>query len=170
MRGCIKRLHTQQSNIMTLKWTLIVPAIALLMAFFVWWTQQGGATQNIKTLKLDTLCQLHLHACSSHDQNLTLTLDITPKPIPIAKQLNISAQITGTTPTQVQLDINGSNMYMGYNRITLKQQEDGSWTGKSLLAFCTIDAMQWQLTLLVDLPDGSQLQVPFPLTTPFNGQ
>jgi len=152
---------------MSNKWTLIVPAIALLMAFFVWWTQQGGATQNIKTLKLDPLCQLHLHACTTHDQNLSVTLTITPKPIPIAKQLNVTVAIDGIHPTQVQLDINGSNMYMGYNRITLKQQEDGNWTGKSLLAFCTTDAMQWQLTLLVDLPDGTQLQAPFPLTTPY---
>lgn len=154
---------------MTPKWTLALPAIALLIAVALWWTQRTP-TQPIVNIELAKNCQLHQQACISRYQNITLTLDITPKPIPIAKQLNISAQITGTTPTQVQLDINGSNMYMGYNRITLKQQTDGNWTGKSLLAFCTTDAMQWQLTLLVDLPDGSQLQAPFPLTTPFNGQ
>jgi hypothetical protein len=84
-----------------------------------------------------------------------------------AKQLNVTAKINGTIPTQVQLDINGSNMYMGYNRVTLKPQAEGNWSGKSLLAFCTTDTMQWQLTLLIDLSDGTQIQAPFLLTTPF---
>ncbi len=169
MRGCIKRLHTQQSNIMTPKWTLALPAIALLIALALWWIQRTP-THPIVNIELAKNCQLHHQACHINHEGMMFSLDITPKPIPVAKQLNVTAMINGTNPTQVQLDINGSNMYMGYNRITLKQQEDGSWTGKSLLAFCTIDAMQWQLTLLVDLPDGSQLQAPFPLTTPFNGQ
>jgi hypothetical protein len=155
---------------MNIKWALALPALALLAAFFLWWTQHDTNHQRILTLELDPNCHLHLQSCTSNYQQMSFTLDITPKPIPIAKQLNVNAQIQGVAPTQVQLDINGSNMYMGYNRITLRQQQDGSWTGKSLLAFCTTDAMQWQLTLLVDLPDGAQLQIPFPLTTPFSQQ
>jgi hypothetical protein len=152
-----------------IKWALVLPAVTLLSALFLWWTQQTPA-QNITSLALAKACNLHQQACYNAYQDIKLSLDITPKPIPIAKQLAVSAHIEGVIPIQVQLDINGSNMYMGYNRITLKQQTDGSWTGKSLLAFCTTDQMQWQLTLLIDLADGSQLQAPFPLTTPFNGQ
>jgi hypothetical protein len=146
--------------------TLIFPAAALIIAIALWWTQQTPS-QQIISAELAKDCQLHQQACSSNHQNISLTLAITPKPIPIAKQLDVIAYVNGTSPVKVQLDINGSNMYMGYNRITLKQQSDGSWTGKSLLAFCTTEAMQWQLTLLIDLPDGSQLQAPFPLTTPY---
>jgi hypothetical protein len=154
---------------MNIKWTLILPSVTLLIALFLWWTQHAPA-QNITSTPLAKACNLHQQACYNTHQDIKLSLDITPKPIPIAKQLAVNAHIEGVTPTRVQLDINGSNMYMGYNRITLKQQADGSWTGKMLLAFCTIDRMEWQLTLLIDLADGSQLQAPFPLTTPFTDQ
>jgi hypothetical protein len=58
-------------------------------------------------------------------------------------------------------------MYMGYNRVNLTQTAPNEWQGKSILSFCTIDEMQWQLTLLIDLADGRQVQAPFPLITPF---
>ncbi len=152
---------------MTIKWTFILPAIALIITGALWWAQQRAPAPHIISLPVSQSCQLHEHACSNEYQTINIILDITPKPVPIAKQLNVTAKINGTIPTQVQLDINGSNMYMGYNRITLKPQAEGNWSGKSLLAFCTTDTMQWQLTLLIDLPDGTQIQAPFLLTTPF---
>jgi hypothetical protein len=152
---------------MNSKLILILPAATLLIAALVWWKQQAPS-QAVYSLPVATNCQLHSTACSVTYKDATIRLDVTPKPIPIAKALTIQTDIKGIAPLKVQLDINGSNMYMGYNRITLNQQADGAWTGKSLLAFCTTDAMSWQLTLLIDLPDGSQLQAPFPLITPFS--
>lgn len=148
------------------KWAFIVPTLALIISAVLWWANQKPA-QKVISFDLIHDCQLHQKACHSQYQNIDIHLDITPKPVPIAKTLTIAARISGVEPVRVQLDINGSNMYMGYNRIDLSAQPDGDWTGKSLLAFCTTDRMQWQLTVLVDLADGSQLQAPFLLTTPF---
>jgi hypothetical protein len=156
----------QGNLVMKFIYLVLIPLIALGTGLAMWWKQQTPQT-NVHILPLAEQCQLHQQACTIHAQGLTVTLDVAPKPIPIAKQLSIKANITGAMPSKVQLDINGSNMYMGYNRIPLVQQEDGSWAGKSLLAFCTIDKMQWQLTLIIDLNDGTQIQAPFPLTTPY---
>lgn len=145
---------------------VLIPLIALGTGLTLWWQQQAPQA-NVHILPLAENCQLHQQACTIHAQGLNIVLDITPKPIPIAKQLAINANITGAIANKVQLDINGSNMYMGYNRIPLVQQDDGSWAGKSLLAFCTIDKMQWQVTLIIDLKDGTQIQAPFLLTTPY---
>lgn len=145
---------------------LALPALALLLAALSWWHNRTSGIA-IVALPLASDCQLHQHACQITQDKLSIQLDANPKPIPIAKGIEFTAQLQGISPSRVQLDINGSNMYMGYNRVDLTQYSDGSWQGKSLLAFCTLDEMHWQLTLLIDLPDGRQLQAPFPLITPY---
>jgi len=145
----------------------LFPLLALVLAAISAIIWQRPATNNITIAPLAQNCNLHLAPCNSFVDNHEIRLDITPKPVPIAKALTFNATLADLPVAQVQLDINGSNMYMGYNRITLTQQDKGQWNGKSLLAFCTTDEMQWQLTLMVDLTDGRQLQIPFPLTTPY---
>jgi hypothetical protein len=147
-----------------------LPALSLAIASWVWLEKQPQEN-NACLLAEAKDCQLHQQAChiidQRKDQNLDISLEINPKPIPIAKALTITAKMTGITPQRVQLDINGTNMYMGYNRIDLTPQADGSWTGKTLLAFCTIDQMSWQLTLMMDTESGEQIQAPFSLITPY---
>jgi hypothetical protein len=144
----------------------LLPAVALGITAWVW--LDNSVPENTSYLLAEPKhCQLHHAPCYSNDEQISVTLDITPKPVPIAKALAVSTQITGVTPTRVQLDINGSNMYMGYNRIDLTAQADGSWTGKTLLAFCTIDQMSWQFTVMIDTAEGRQIQAPFPLVTPY---
>jgi hypothetical protein len=152
------------------RWLLILPAIVVTVTvFWLWQTQQP---QDVKASLLSepSDCQLHQQACQIIDQQILVKLDITPKPIPIAKGLSVQVDITGIQPKRVQLDINGSNMYMGYNRIDLQIDEQGRWVGKTLLAFCTIDQMAWQLTVMIDTASGEQIQAPFPLVTPFNAR
>ena len=144
----------------------LLPAIALGLSILAWLDKKPSEDMAY-LLAEPSNCQLHQSACSVLQDNLKIELDITPKPIPLAKALDINAKIIGVVPTRVQLDINGSNMYMGYNRIDLVQQADGGWIGKTLLAFCTIDQMSWQITLMIDTDDGKQVQVPFPLITPY---
>jgi len=143
-----------------------LPTLGLFIALVVWW-QQNIDTQPVVVLPIDNKCQLHEHPCSSVHDAVRVTLTPHTQPIPIAKGIDFTATLENLAAERVQLDINGRNMYMGYNRIDLKQQDAQHWTGKSLLAFCTIDAMQWQLTLIIDTADGKQWQIPFPLTTPY---
>jgi hypothetical protein len=144
----------------------LLPALALAISAGIWVSQQRP-TDEIRLLPEAENCQLHQSACRIDDDELHIELNITPKPVPIAKALDVSAQITGITPARVQLDINGSNMYMGYNRIDLTPQANNLWIGKTLLAFCTIDQMSWQVTLMIETDTGEQIQVPFPLVTPY---
>lgn len=144
----------------------LLPALALAISAGIWLSQKQPKDE-IHLLPEAENCQLHQSACSIDDDARHIELDITPKPVPIAKALDINARITGITPVRVQLDINGSNMYMGYNRIDLTPQANDSWTGKTLLAFCTIDQMSWQVTLLIETDTGEQIQAPFPLVTPY---
>lgn len=150
------------------KWlVLLIPLGALIISTLAWWSIQPAPQTHVTILSMPNQCQLHTGDCVIEQDGINVRLSISPHPIPIAKGLNIMAEIQGIMAEKVQLDINGSNMYMGYNRMTLTATADNQWQGKSILSFCTIDEMQWQLTLLIDLADGRQIQAPFPLVTPF---
>lgn len=110
-------------------------------------------------------CNLHQTACTAQHGQQSLTLDITPKPIPVAKPLQVKVTLNHLQAKTMQIDISGHNMYMGYNRLPLEKVNEQHWQGTTMLAFCTNAKMEWHLTLLIDTPDGKQLQVPFYLET-----
>ena len=119
---------------------------------------------------LNVSCDLHQQACQTTFNNQSITLDVTPKPIPVARMLDANIDIKGIAQDnpieEVALDISGVNMYMGYNRVTFNPTKTlHSYEGKSMLAFCTIDEMEWQLTVLVKLKNGHTIQAPFLLKT-----
>jgi hypothetical protein len=150
------------------KWLLfMLPLVTLVLSALAWKLYQPSNQPSISLLPMSSQCQLHINDCVIEHEGVSVRLSISPRPIPIAKSLNIIAEIAGVDPEKVQLDINGSNMYMGYNRVNLTQSNSNVWQGKSILSFCTIDEMQWQITLLIHLADGHQIQAPFALTTPF---
>lgn len=121
--------------------------------------------KNAQVWPLNKACNLHQQTCTTTHGEQAVTLSITPRPIPVAKPLDVTVTLKQIPAKQVALDISGLNMYMGYNRVTLKKTQPGVWQGKSMLAFCTNDTMQWQLTVLIDTADGRQIQVPFYLET-----
>jgi hypothetical protein len=82
--------------------------------------------------------------------------------------LKINVSLQNIAAKSVALDISGLNMYMGYNRVALKQVKPGLWQGQSMLAFCTNQAMEWQLSVLITTEADKQLQIPFYLETQRN--
>ena len=112
-------------------------------------------------------CDLHHQACSAQNAQQSVTLTITPQPIPIARPLNVSVKLDNLTADKVELDISGVNMYMGFNRVALtpNPKQKGEFVGTSMLAFCTIAKMQWQVTVMIHQADGTQIQVPYLLET-----
>lgn len=112
-------------------------------------------------------CDLHQQTCLSQQAEASVSLTLHPQPIPIAKPIQVEAQLQVLDAVKVELDISGINMYMGYNRVPLTADaiQPGRYHGTTMLAFCTNDVMQWQFTLLVHQPNGEVLQVPFKLET-----
>ena len=109
-------------------------------------------------------CDLHTQSCTAQQPVAKVTLNISPHPIPIARPLGIEVQLEGLNPSEMQLDISGVNMYMGYNRVPLASKKPGMWVGTSMLAFCTTETMQWQITVML-VENGQQIQIPFYLET-----
>lgn len=111
-------------------------------------------------------CSLHQQSCTSKMGNSSVTLKISPDPIPVARPLGIELQLENLTAKKVELDISGANMYMGYNRVTLSPTEkEGRYVGTSMLAFCTTQKMKWKITLMIHQQNGNQIQIPYLLET-----
>lgn len=126
-----------------------------------------GDSPEMKQWPLNQNCELHRSACATQQGEQKVTLDIYPKPVPIARMFKVRAKLDNLYADSVQLDISGLNMYMGYNRVALRpvQDQPGLYEGQSMLAFCTNDAMQWQLTVMVKTLDNQLVQIPFYLET-----
>jgi len=125
------------------------------------------ADQTLQKWPVNTSCDLDTSACSTSVKNQTITLDIQPKPIRVARMLQVRVKLTDIKAEKVELDIAGQNMYMGYNRVTLTPVKGHPhlYEGQSMLAFCTNDKMDWHLSVLVTQKNDTLIQVPFALTT-----
>lgn len=110
-------------------------------------------------------CQLHTDSCIAKMGQAFVKLKISPHPIPIARPLGIEVETKNLSIQKIELDITGQNMYMGYNRVTLTSTSPNRFVGTSMLAFCTNQNMRWQITLMVHLANGKQIQIPYQLNT-----
>ena len=124
-----------------------------------------NASNNAQLWPMNKDCDLHSENCTVSLDAASATLKISPHPIPIARPLGIEVELNGINPTEMQLDISGINMYMGYNRVPLKSSKPNHWVGTSMLAFCTAEKMEWQITLMLKMPDGKEVQIPYYLET-----
>lgn len=122
--------------------------------------------ENTQLWALSETCNLHQETCTSELKGHSVSLKISPHPIPIARPLGIEVSLDNIEAEKVELDISGMNMYMGYNRVPLTAtKQPGHYIGTSMLAFCTNKKMEWQITLMIHQKDGSQIQIPYRLDT-----
>lgn len=124
-----------------------------------------NSDSNITQWQVDDRCNLHEQSCRATQDGAEVTLKISPHPIPIARPLGIEVDTKNLQIKKMELDISGINMYMGYNRVELKSTKPDRFVGTSMLAFCTNQKMLWQITLMIHLADGSQIQIPYQLET-----
>ncbi len=120
---------------------------------------------DITQWQLVTDCDLHIESCRATNGDQSLEISIVPKPIPVARTLGVEVMMENLTAERMQIDISGINMYMGFNRVPLSETEPNLWQGSSMLAFCTLDEMEWQVTVILHHADNTQTQIPFSLIT-----
>lgn len=146
---------------------LVMRKLTLLPFLFFLTLLVGCDTQqsNVEQWPLQKNCNLHQETCAVEQNEQLVTLKISPQPIPIARPLGIEVELANMDVQQMEIDISGINMYMGYNRVPLKSYRPNYWVGTSMLAFCTQERMEWQVTLLITLKDGKQIQIPYQLIT-----
>lgn len=106
---------------------------------------------------VDSPCDLNAGPCAvALGRGRTLTLAITPRPIPLMAPLSINARIDGAATPGATLDFVGEAMDMGLNRRALTDGGDGTLRGSGVLPVCVTGAMDWRAELTLKWPDGPQ--------------
>ena len=75
----------------------------------------------------------------------TLTVSLTPRPIPLAAPLTIEVQLNGLAAASVEIDLSSPDLAAGYNHHTLTPQGDGRFAGPTVLPLCARDRMRWHM-------------------------
>ncbi len=145
----------------------------LLISLFIAANLLTGCSSGEKATmwEINNSCDLHLGSCytinDKQDKQQKVTLSIEPNdPIIVAKMFNVTVNIEGIEAKRVQLDIAGTSMFMGFNRINLYPTDiAGTYQGKSMLAFCTVSKMEWLISVVITKDDDTLIQIPFELIT-----
>lgn len=99
-------------------------------------------------------CDLNLGQCRASAQGKSISLAFSPTPVPLLKPLQLEARLTGfnAQPEQLQLVLEGLNMYMGMQRTWLKPNADFTqYQGVLQIPSCQEQNMQWKVTVLLPL-------------------
>ena len=102
------------------------------------------------TLMLDAECDLRAGPCSSPlPEGGNITLSIKPRSIPVIKPLTLEVDVQGLNAESVEVDLTGLDMYMGFNRVKLKETGKGRFNGEGRIPVCVRDAMRWEAKVMV---------------------
>lgn len=88
-----------------------------------------------------------------------LELSIEPRPIRALQTLSLNVAVSGLQAKTVEIDFDGTQMKMGYNRPSLTGS-NGRFTGQTILPVCVTGSMQWAATVLIST-ETRTIAVPF---------
>ncbi|UTW04469.1 hypothetical protein KDX31_05545 [Amphritea atlantica] len=128
----------------------------------VWLGSSLFSLPSVEAPGIASNCDLNSQSCTVDMGEVSLTLDIQPRPVRSMAPLNYRVSIDGASASNVVINLQGSEMYMGINQtqLTAVESQPGFFSGKGELAVCTTGEMLWRLTVSAETAAG-------PLTTWF---
>lgn len=104
---------------------------------------------------LDEGCDLRQGPCVSRlPDGATIEFGIEPRTIPLLQPLQLQVRIAGLDAQAVEVDFQGVDMNMGYNRPRLTAAEQGRFSGAAVLPVCVREWMEWEALVLVHTDRG----------------
>ena len=82
-----------------------------------------------------------------------------PHPIRPLQTLDVSVRTEALKPDMIEVDFDGVDMKMGYNRIRLNGM-NGVFSGQLMLPVCVSGSMRWAATVIITTP-ARQFAIPF---------
>lgn len=115
---------------------LTVMGILLMHATMV--THSASASESLIN------CDAHRGACSQSLGDLTVSLEITPRPVKAMQDLVFKVTFSGQPPSKIPyIDLGMPGMKMGPNRVLLRQTEKGYYEGKGVIVRCPSGRRTW---------------------------
>jgi len=95
-------------------------------------------------------CQAHEGPCKLPLGKETIALEITPRPVTAMQDSFFKVTITGDQPKEgLYLDLGMPAMKMGPNRVMLKSDGNGSYTGKGVIVRCKSGRRTWFANVVI---------------------
>lgn len=96
-------------------------------------------------------CNLHVKACDVRlSDGSNVTLDISPKPIPLMQPLTFHVNAPALSLPFIELKLFATNMNMGFHTVKLIAKGDGLYEGEGMLPTCVVGNMIWQTNLIIN--------------------
>ena len=83
-----------------------------------------------------------------------LAFSIAPHPVRALHPLQLHASLSGNEAQKIEVDFDGTEMRMGYNRVLLKENA-GRFSGHAMLPVCITGTMTWAATVLITTESGT---------------
>ena len=112
----------------------------------------GGGVALNPAMAADTTinCDAHKGVCSQSSGDLTVSLEITPRPVKAMQDLVFKVSITGASPAEPpHIDLGMPAMKMGPNRVALKSTGPGTYEGTGVIVRCKSGRRTWFANVIV---------------------
>jgi len=95
-------------------------------------------------------CDAHKGVCSQSSGDLTVSLEIVPRPVKAMQDLVFKVSITGASPAKPpHIDLGMPAMKMGPNRVVLKPTGPGTYEGSGVIVRCPSGKRTWFANVIV---------------------
>lgn len=116
----------------------IMAVIGILLMYATVVTRSASASESLIN------CDAHKGACLQSLGDLTVSLEITPRPVKAMQDLVFKVTITGHRPSRIPyIDLGMPGMKMGPNRVLLRETEKGDYEGKGVIVRCPSGRRIW---------------------------
>jgi hypothetical protein len=129
-------------------------AVGLLTASLL--SVPGGITAGDKYQELIN-CDPNAGPCTQTLSEITVTLEVAPKPIKAMQDLSFTVTLTGKLPSVQKapyIDLSMPGMQMGPNRVQLRSVGEHAYEGRGVIIKCPSGRKIWQAT--VTIPEAGQ--------------
>jgi len=105
-------------------------------------------------------CDVHNGTCTQKLQETNIILDISPKPVKAMTDLKFTITMTGKQSiSDPFIDLGMPGMKMGPNRVLLKSNGNGVYSGTGIIVRCPSGKRIWKATVTV--PDVGSVEYIF---------
>jgi hypothetical protein len=135
--------------------SLFISTWVSFLLFTGWFATQPAIAGDAKTN-----CDAHAGPCSQSSGELTVSLEITPRPVKAMQDLVFKVSIEGASPTKPpHIDLGMPAMKMGPNQVALKPAGNGTYEGKGVIVRCKSGKRTWFANVIV--PDTGEVKFIF---------
>ena len=105
-------------------------------------------------------CDAHKGVCSQSSGDLTVSLEITPRPVKAMQDLVFKVSIEGASPAKhPHIDLGMPAMKMGPNQVSLKPTGPGTYEGTGVIVRCPSGKRTWFANVIV--PESGEVKFIF---------